>query len=562
MAAGPAVSGGMSDPGGGPSPSPTSEREMRLLAAELRAALRGWEGPLEAAQRLLVWERPVQSAGSAAALTGGLWLFSSTSLRPLFLLSVSLLGVLVLERWKPRFLTDFTVQAVEEPGAEGDGLAAGGAGHPRLLSVPELCLCLAESWVTFRLYLQEVLQYKRQNPGKFCASVCACCLSLSVVGHYVPGIMISYIILLSVLLWPLVVYRELIQKLYTGLEPILMKLDYTMKGETQHHKHEKRKKETKKEPEDGDAPMVETDSESEAELAGFSPLIDVKTTALALAITDSELSDEEASILESGGFSVSRATTPQLTDVSEDLDRQSLHSDPEESFSRDLADFPSVEEYHSRDQRAPGEEEAFGGLSEVVQAKHELDSLQSAENSELAILRLASPLHFVNTHFNGNGEQVSAPLQTSEVPNLDMTLQALSEEIVTTAITTVVQNTLSALLRSSEASEGPSISEFLPAKTGEDLTLQVELAESEEVEDVPVAEEDAEDTDDFELLDQTELEQMHRELGLGGPEGDQEMPTGVSPDTPISFSSSSPTSTPSPNELPKHELPEGGDGDS
>lgn len=47
--------------------------------------------------------------------------------------------------------------------------------------------------------------------------------------------------------------------------------------------------------------------------------VDVKKTALALSITDSELSDEEASILESGGFSVSRATTPQLTDVSEGM---------------------------------------------------------------------------------------------------------------------------------------------------------------------------------------------------------------------------------------------------
>lgn len=45
----------------------------------------------------------------------------------------------------------------------------------------------------------------------------------------------------------------------------------------------------------------------------------MKTTALAMAITDSELSDEEASILESGGFSVSRATTPQLTDLSEGI---------------------------------------------------------------------------------------------------------------------------------------------------------------------------------------------------------------------------------------------------
>lgn len=42
------------------------------------------------------------------------------------------------------------------------------------------------------------------------------------------------------LLWPLVVYHELIQRMYTGLEPILMKLDYSMKGDTEHRKHDKR----------------------------------------------------------------------------------------------------------------------------------------------------------------------------------------------------------------------------------------------------------------------------------------------------------------------------------
>ena len=45
---------------------------------------------------------------------------------------------------------------------------------------------------------------------------------------------------LSVLLWPLVVYHELIQKMYTGLEPILMKLDYSMKGDTERRKHDKK----------------------------------------------------------------------------------------------------------------------------------------------------------------------------------------------------------------------------------------------------------------------------------------------------------------------------------
>uniref|UniRef100_A0A8D0EKW8 RETREG1-3/ARL6IP-like N-terminal reticulon-homology domain-containing protein n=1 Tax=Strix occidentalis caurina TaxID=311401 RepID=A0A8D0EKW8_STROC len=443
-------------------------------------------------------------------------LFSSTSLRPLFLLSMSLLGILLLERWKPRFLFDFS----ESPHTSSRGVTSGA--QPHLLSVPELCHCLAESWVTFRLYLQELLQYKRQNPAKFCMSVCSGCLILAVVGHYVPGIMISYIILLSILLWPLVVYHELIQRMYTRLEPVLMKLDYSMKAETLHHKHEKKKRQGKSEPAAGDEPTAETESESEAELSGFSPVVDVKKTALALSITDSELSDEEASILESGGFSVSRATTPQLTDVSEDLDQQSLHSEPEESFSKDLAEFPSVEEYHSRDLGPQSDEDAFGVPlgPELAHAARELDSAEKeAADSDLSILRLASPLHFVNTHFNGSGQAAggNAEPKTVPAPGLGICIDTLSEEIVTTAITTAVQNTLSALLRSSEASEGPSLSEFLPAEPEEKLTASPE---------------DEEEADDFELLDQGELEQMDVELGLGEEQEAQESPAALAPPSP------------------------------
>lgn len=50
--------------------------------------------------------------------------------------------------------------------------------------------------------------------------------------------------MLSILLWPLVVYHELIQRMYTRLEPLLMQLDYSMKAEADalHHKHDKRSK--------------------------------------------------------------------------------------------------------------------------------------------------------------------------------------------------------------------------------------------------------------------------------------------------------------------------------
>lgn len=476
---------------------------------------------------------------------------------------------MLLERWKPA-LPAITVQHAEAQPVQSETMGV----EQRLLSVPELSHHLAESYLTCCLYLQEMLQYKRQNHGKFCLMMCSSCFALAVVGHYVPGIMISYIIVLSVLLWPLVVYHELIQRMYTGLEPIMMKLDYSMKGETEHRKHDKRK--VKKEEEEGDEPTAETESESEEELSCFAPTVDVKTTALAMAITDSELSDEEASILESGGFSVSRATTPQLTDVSEDLDQQSLHSEPEEPYLRDLPEFPSVEEFPSIEQHL---------LHFPLRAPSQVDVAQAGAQSEgellspasLLIQHLASPLHFVNTHFNGHGrppgsEEGVLPATGSRqdagrgeeedkeaavTQGAQRSLEALSEEIVSTAISTVVQNTLSALLSSSEASEEPCLAEFLPTETlpgiletpaqptdttaNTTVTTMGPLEPDEELEEAitiirGTPEEMPDDTlvptedEDFELLDQSELEQLDEGLDISS---DRQV-VGGAPDTPPS----------------------------
>ncbi|KAK5610406.1 hypothetical protein CRENBAI_005240 [Crenichthys baileyi] len=545
-------------------PSGTSEQacgdgnpELDRLRERLQAWLSQYEPLLLWLQRLLVWERPLYSISAGLTLNTLFWLLSSTSLRPLFLLSVSLLGLMLLERWKSK-LPIITVQHAEAEPLQSQTLST----EHHLLSVPELSHHLAESYLTCCLYLQEMLQYKHRNHGRFCSMMCSGCFVLALVGHYVPGIMISYIIALSVLLWPLVVYHELIQRMYTGLEPILMKLDYSMKADTEHRKHDKRK--MKKEIEEGDEPRAETESESEEEeeLSCFAPTVDVKTTALAMAITDSELSDEEASILESGGFPVSRATTPQLADFSEDLDQQSFHSDPEEAYLRDLPDFPSVEEFPSIEHsllhfplRGPGQ-------GDGAQAQSEKEPLSPAT---LLIQHLASPLHFVNTHFNGHGRppggeegalpsmgvreesQVGEQKAAAVNQGTQRSLEALSEEIVSTAISTVVQNTLSALLRSSEASEEPTLAEFLPTETLpgalESPTQSSDTADTtvgalepdRDLEEGPTTESGAgeeypDDTlvpteeEDFELLDQSELEQvdegLDREVGEAAPAPD------------------------------------------
>ncbi|KAG7241001.1 hypothetical protein INR49_026031, partial [Caranx melampygus] len=502
----------------------------------LRERLQGWLSQYEPlllwVQRLLVWERPLYSISVALTLNTLFWLLSSTSLRPLFLLSVSLLGLMLLERWKPK-LPIITIQHAEVHPVQSETMS----GEQRLLSIPELSHHLAESYLTWCLYLQEMLQYKRQNHGKFCVMMCSGCFVLAMVGHYVPGIMISYIIVLSVLLWPLVVYHELIQRMYTGLEPILMKLDYSMKGDTEHRKHDKRK--VKKELEEGDEPRAETESESEEELSCFAPTVDVKTTALAMAITDSELSDEEASILESGGFSVSRATTPQLTDVSEGKPGPAEFTQrPRGVLPSDLPEFPSVEEFPSIEHsllhfplRGPGQVDgAQGG------AQSEGEPLSPAS---LLIQHLASPLHFVNTHFNGHGRPPGG--EEGLLPVAGAGAEAGGRE--------------GRRRRLLEASEDPSLAEFLPTETPPgaletstqptdttahttvttigalgpdeelDEAITTESGTGEEMPDdtlVPTEEED------FELLDQSELEQVDEELDLSS---DRQV-AGGAPDTP------------------------------
>ncbi|XP_062907558.1 reticulophagy regulator 2 [Mobula hypostoma] len=471
-------------PGGEAVPGSEDSGDLQRTEARLGRLLAQCEPGLLLLQSLLVWERPAHSVLMLLGLSGVFWLFSSTSLRPVFLISLSLLGIVLLDHWKSSLWDHIMVQhPVDEDGSDGN------PSRPRLLRLPDLCHYLAESWLAFKLYLREVLEYKTQNPGKFCLKMCMGSSALAVIGHYIPGIMISYIFILSLLLWPLVVYHELIQKMYTGLEPLLMKLDYSMKGSTEHRQRDRKKKLVK--PESCDEPTAETESESEAELSCFNSKVDVRTTALAFAITDSELSDEEASILESGGFTVSRGTTPQLSDVSEDLERQSVHSEPEEAFARDLPEFPSVEELSTD-----------GSPSHIV-PRLTSQTDDGTRDSRFFTETLTSPLHFVNSHFNGN-EAASNQAKTDQA--LSSSLQSFSEELVASAITTVVRNTLSSLLSSPLTDNHTESLGFLPAEIDQNFQTPSELG----LGDV----EPPQEGDDFELLDQGELEQMDTELGL------------------------------------------------
>lgn len=201
-----------------------------------------------------------------------------------------------------------------------------------------------------------------------------------------------------------------------------------------------------------------------------------------------------------------------------DLDQQSFHSDPEEPYMKDLPEFPSVEEF-------PSLEPGLLHFPLRLSAPAAAPPLEGSERGEeellspasLLIQHLASPLHFVNTHFNGHGrppvgETVEVDAAATVAQDAQRSLEALSEEIVSTAISTVVQNTLSALLGAGDES---SLAEFLPAETPpgpldptSTLPAEASPAREDRGDDtmLATADEDKDEEEDFELLDQSELE--------------------------------------------------------
>lgn len=301
------------------------DEQVRAVQEALLEKLGSYEPVLSYLQAVLVWERPRHSALLHLLLNAAFWFFALTSLRIVFLAAFGLMIVICVDQWKNKIWPELGAARSNEMDNESWGFV-----HPRLLSAPELCHHAADVWVTLTTFLRNLWVFKSENPGKFCLLVCGFLTFLTVLGGYIPGLVLSYLLLLFILLWPLAIYHRLGQRVYQKLEPALQRLDFSVRGYMMSKQKER--------PTHGRALPPNEGSDSEEELAAFCPTLDDSAVAKELTISDSEHSDAEVSYTENGTFNLSRGQTP-LTEGSEDLDR---HSDPEESFARDLPDFPSI----------------------------------------------------------------------------------------------------------------------------------------------------------------------------------------------------------------------------
>uniref|UniRef100_S4RHU2 RETREG1-3/ARL6IP-like N-terminal reticulon-homology domain-containing protein n=1 Tax=Petromyzon marinus TaxID=7757 RepID=S4RHU2_PETMA len=370
--------------------------------------------------------------------------------RPYFVLASFLLLLISIESWKYRkwlkipsiFVSGWMCVCVHLYAHSWTVV------HPDLLSVPELCRRLAETWISLLTYLHNILAFKRENRGKFCLIVCICCAVLADVGRRVPGIVVCYLILLAALLWPLASYYGIGHKIRHLFDGLLHMLDYSRQALIGFK--------IKGEDEKGTLDEDEVETDSEDELAAFYPKLDPATAEEALALSESEPSDDEASYREAVGLGLMRGGTPQLTDGSDDMEHHSQHSDLEDTFARDLAAFPSER----------------GGVG-----------LDSDDDDTLGIPSiLETPADDGSSMADCEEEQHSSMFMGGNSGNL-------ANEIVNAAFTAMVRNTLSALTSSDSTSSNSRLA-----------TSQNQAASAD-------TDEEAEEINDgFELLDQTELD--------------------------------------------------------
>uniref|UniRef100_A0A8C5K4X9 Reticulophagy regulator 1 n=2 Tax=Jaculus jaculus TaxID=51337 RepID=A0A8C5K4X9_JACJA len=390
------------------------------------------------ADELLSWERPLRSLLGFAGANLLFWFLALTPWRVYHLIAVMMLGRVIMQIIKDMVLSRTRgAQLWRSLSASWEVINSKPDERPRLSH------CIAESWMNFSIFLQEMSLFKQQNPGKFCLLVCSVCTFFTILGSYVPGVVLSYLLLLFAFLCPLFKCNDFGQKIYSKIKSVLLKLDFGIGEYINQKKRERSAADKEKSHKD----------DSELDFSALCPKISLSVAAKELSVSDTDVS--EVSWTDNGTFNLSEGYTPQ-TDTSDDLDRPS-----EEVFSRDLSDFPSAENGTGTNDE---DEISLGLPAELRSKQRPMDGGHRPSRERPSAAGLTLPLH---------GDRA-----------LHL-MSSLAGDVITAAVTAAVKDQLE-VTQQALAQAAPS--------PGEDT--------------------DSEEGDDFELLDQAELDQIESELGL------------------------------------------------
>ncbi|XP_023671518.1 reticulophagy regulator 1 isoform X1 [Paramormyrops kingsleyae] len=296
--------------GGGAGAMPTGKGDRSAGARQFRGG-----SLLSCIASVITWKRPLYTSLLFIATNAIFWLVALSSWRLYHLLTLCLMVLVTVQMMKDMVLARKRGASLWRSMTESWEVID--SGPDTRAGVGQL----AESWVSVKLFLQELSSFKQQNPGKFCLLVCSLCTFLAILGRYIPGVIILYVGVSGIFLWPLLSSHEF----GLWMEPVLQKLDFGVADFLQRIKenHEKRM-------------LQRRDEISEADESALFPKLD-STVCKDMSVSDTEVS--EVTWTDNGTFNLSEEHTPQ-TENSEELDRR---SDVDEVFMGGLPEFPSLD---------------------------------------------------------------------------------------------------------------------------------------------------------------------------------------------------------------------------
>jgi len=253
------------------------------------------------ADELLSWKRPLRSLLGFVAANLLFWFLALTPWRVYHLISVMILGRVIMQIIKDMVLSRARGAQLWRSLSESWEVINSKPDERSRFSH-----CIAESWMNFSIFLQEMSLFKQQSPGKFCLLVCSVCTFFTVLGSYIPGVILSYLLLLCAFLCPLFKCNDIGQKIYSKIKSVLLKLDFGI-GEYINQKRHKRSEADKEKSHKDD---------SELDLSALCPKISLTVAAKELSVSDTDVS--EVSWTDNGTFNLSEGYTPQ-TDTSDGM---------------------------------------------------------------------------------------------------------------------------------------------------------------------------------------------------------------------------------------------------
>lgn len=185
--------------------------KKKLLASKMFVFFKGYESLALSLQRLLVWENLTHSS-IFLVLANFMFFYVYAKFNNIFGFIFScILTVFWVDLLKEKIWPEIRAVAPSRDSEWGEL-------NPKLLSFYEICEAFSTIALKIKEYFSLLLELRSKNHTKFFVKSCCFCFLGCIAGMYISSVFIFHFIFCTILLYPCLVYHDLLDKVYVFLE--------------------------------------------------------------------------------------------------------------------------------------------------------------------------------------------------------------------------------------------------------------------------------------------------------------------------------------------------------